>query len=55
MLFMFMVVCPAHPRVGGENRAADLDPSAPRGSSPRRRGKRSYSCEGLLAPGLIPA
>ena len=46
---------PAHPRAGGENRAADLDPSAPRGSSPRGRGKLSSSSALLMFVGLIPA
>ena len=45
----------AHPRSRGENRTSTVKPRPDPGSSPLTRGKRSYSCEGLLAPGLIPA
>ena len=45
----------AHPRSRGENSDRLLMMYTRAGSSPLTRGKRSYSCEGLLAPGLIPA
>ena len=45
----------AHPRSRGENRTSTVKPRPDPGSSPLTRGKRSYSCEDLLAPGLIPA
>ena len=45
----------AHPRSRGENRLLECTRIASAGSSPLTRGKHSYSCEGLLAPGLIPA
>ena len=46
---------PAHPRSRGENRAADLDPSAPRGSSPLTRGKPRGEVDAAVAERLIPA
>ena len=45
----------AHPRSRGENMRGSGACCTGTGSSPLTRGKRWWSCEGLLAPGLIPA
>ena len=45
----------AHPRSRGENTPETEGSATLAGSSPLTRGKRWWSCEGLLAPGLIPA
>ena len=45
----------AHPRVGGENLGRRCTCHAPRGSSPRGRGKRRVCAPGTGFPGLIPA
>ena len=45
----------AHPRVGGENGERCHSQKPPLGSSPRGRGKRSWSARSWIAIGLIPA
>ena len=45
----------AHPRAGGENRAADVLDETTGGSSPRGRGKRDVREGAHRIVGLIPA
>ena len=45
----------AHPRAGGENDVDQALVGRPSGSSPRGRGKQSWSHHLALETGLIPA
>ena len=56
-LYMFTMTMPAgaHPRVCGENTPFLSSTAASSGSSPRVRGKRSYSIPNFIGDRLIPA
>ena len=55
MLFMFMVVCPAHPRSRGENESGSAVSESMLGSSPLTRGKPASVLRTTCLRGLIPA